>query len=286
MARSKFGIAIINKPNQSKIMKKSTIAIAVFSSLMVCASAFAQESSIDRMMSSVKADAGDAQGISIVREMALRESAAVLGAREGLREKSCSIRTEIERQRISLDKKFRFSDLTMGRGVLPPVISEARNSVSLENTVMRIGSFVYQLEEDARIVDVAPTWRDWLYVGLSMDGCSGSTDTPVSAQLKPQNPTEEAFYRAVLTKSFSLGVQQAKEVLSSNVARLERSYMGMRTYYDLYARGMVSAPVIASSTDISVRDDPNTLVVGNTVIRITVPVDFVDKSSKWKPLAE
>jgi hypothetical protein len=49
---------------------------------------------------------------------------------------------------------------------------------------------------------------------------------------------------------------------------------------------MVSAPVIATSTDVALRDDPNTLIVGNTVIRIMVPADFVEKTSNWRPLGE
>jgi defect in organelle trafficking protein DotC len=268
--------------------KFARLAASVAVLYLLCGNTRAQDSvSVDRMMSSVKTTAGDAQGISIVRETALRESAAVYGAREGLREKSCLIRVEIERQRESLDKRFRFADLTMGSGVLPPVISEARDSVSLENTVMRVASRVYHLDENARIVDIAPTWRDWLFVGLSGDSCTTSTtDAPTHAQLKPQTPQEEAFYRSVLTRSYAMGTQQAKDVLADNVARLERSYQGMRRYFDLYQRGMVSAPVISSSTDILSREDPNTLVVGNTVIRIMVPVDFVEKHDKWKPLSK
>jgi defect in organelle trafficking protein DotC len=123
-----------------------------------CVGANAQDQGgVERIMSTVKAAPGDADGLSVVREEALRDAAATMGARLGLREKSCAIRAEIEAQRVRLDKKFRFSDMMMGRGVLPPTISEARDSVALDATVMRVASRVYHLDEPARVVDLPPT---------------------------------------------------------------------------------------------------------------------------------
>lgn len=263
---------------------------AFFWAIALCAIAHAQAkeaTAVDQMMSTIKQGPVVKNELSVVRQTALRDSATVFGAREGLRVQSCLIRSELEKQRVNLDKRFRFGDLLMGRGVLPPVISEARDSVVLEATVMRVASRVYHLDEGARIVDIPPTWRDWLYVGLSTDDCAGGpVDVPTQEQLKPQNPQEEVFFKAILARSYEMGVQQARDVLAANLARLERAYFGMRRYFDLYSRGMVSAPVIASDTDVVVRDDPNTLVVGNTVIRITVPVGFVEKTSDWRPLGE
>lgn len=244
------------------------------------------DTSIEQIMKAVKSSGGDAEGLSVVRESILREAATLLGARQGLRDKSCAIRAEIELKRSALDKKYRFGDLMMGRGIFPPVISEARNSVSLEATVMRVASRVYHLDEAARVVDVPPTWRDWLYVGLSTEPCDATLGTSLSNQTKPQNAQEEVFFRSVLQRGYSQGERQAADVLEANLARLERAYAGMRRYYDLYARGMVSAPVVITSTDIVKRDDPNTLVVGNTLIRITVPSNFVEATGRWIPLAE
>jgi defect-in-organelle-trafficking protein DotC len=259
--------------------------ILVFS-FALCAFIPAQ-AQVDSLMGAMKSGSGSASGLPLVRESILRESAVVYGAREGLRIQSCLIMGEIEKQRADLDRRFRFGDLMIGKGILPPAISEARDSVSLESTVMRVAKRVYHFDENVRIVDVPPTWRDWLLVGLTPDSCGGGPiDAPDQDQLKPQTPQEEAFFRGVLQRSYDMGVQQAREVLEANLARLERTYFGMRRYFELYARGMVSAPMIATSTDVLVRDDPNTLVVGNAVIRIMVPVDFVEKSDQWKPLGE
>lgn len=249
----------------------------------------AQDEAIEQIMASARPAAGTgAAPISVVREAALREAAEAMGARRGLRDKSCAINAEIERQKGSLELRYRFSDLLMGRGVLPPVISEAKDSVALDTTVMRVASRVYHLDEQARIVDVAPTWRDWLYVGLPIGDCSRPYESTVDLpdQLRPRDALEVEYFRSVVARAYVMGRQQGTEIFSHNLARLERSYLGMRRYFDLFARGMVSAPVVVASTDIVKRDDPNTLIVGNTLIRITVPVDFVEAHQKWKPLAQ
>lgn len=244
------------------------------------------QAAVDQIMAGVGKPTGS-DPISIVREEVLKEAAITLGARQGLRAKSCAVKTEIEARRVELDRKFRFSDLMMGRGVLPPSISEARDSVALDATVMRVASRVYHLDEPARVVDLPPTWRDWLYVGLSTDSCSAPvTIETVPEQVRPRNSAEEAYFRDQVARSYAMGRRQAHDIFSLNLARLERAYLGMRRYFDLYGRGMVSAPVIATSTDVVKRDDPNTLIVGNTVIRITVPVDFVDSPQAWVPLAQ
>src|SRR3546814_9543604 len=58
------------------------------------------------------------------------------------------------------------------------------------------------------------------------------------------------------------------EIFRNNLARLEEIYNGMRIFFDLYQRKMVSAPYIASSQEIVTQDDPNTMIVGDTTFRI------------------
>ena len=87
-----------------------------------------------------------------------------------------------------------------------------------------------------------------------------------------------------MRRGYDEGRKQAMDVFNLNLARLDRTYDGMRRFYDLYKQGRVTAPVIASATSIIDREDPNTVVVGNTVFRITAPTTFVTDTDKWKPL--
>src|SRR3546814_17782224 len=57
----------------------------------------------------------------------------------------------------------------------------------------------------------------------------------------------------------------------------------MRTFYELHGRGLVSLPRLATSQDVVNQTDPNTIVVGDTVFRITVPSAFNTETVPWSP---
>lgn len=242
----------------------------------------------EQLSRSLKSAAAGPQ-IPFARKASLSEAAVLLGARTGLNERACKLLGVIEAARAELDRKYRFSDLMMGAGVLPPVIDEARDNVALDAVVMRVASRVYRFSEAARLVDVPPTWRDWLLVGLPQDACSfdpAAATAALDSSVLPANETERAFWLAESRKAYDAGIAQANDTYEGNLNRLDRAYKGMRRYFDLYVQGMVSAPVIVAATDVAVREDANTLVVGNTIIRITVPSDFVVKPQAWRPLTQ
>ena len=240
----------------------------------------------NRLYQRIASGGEDAQAISIVRETALREVALTVGAQAGLKSRSCEIAVAVHKESDQLDARFRFNSLMMGAGMLPPVISEARDTVARERTVMRIASIAYRFDEPAMLVDTPPTWRNWLYSGLDVAQCSAPTTLPsLSSQLRPQNDVERRFVKTELEKAFAAGRQQAQNIFDANLARLERTHRGMRRYFELFERGMVSAPQIVSATDVVSLDDPNTMIVGNTVIRIARDSGFVVRDEEWKPLA-
>lgn len=263
---------------------KRLIFLLVSALGLAAGSAFSQDS-LSRISSQMSSSGSDLAGISVVRESALREAAATLGAQAGLHDRSCEIDNALQARVSLMDKEFRFNSLMMGRGMLPPVISEARDTVTIDKRVIRVASRAYHLDEPAMLVDTPPTWRDWLYVGLDADNCSSPYQIPeVSSQLRPRDGQERAFFNQVLTSSYQAGKAQAQSVYEENLARLERTYRGMRRYFELYERGMVSAPVLVSSTDVVAIDDPNTMILGNTVIRIIRDASFIEKVEAWKPL--
>lgn len=245
-----------------------------------------QVNSLKTIESELSSGGSAEESISVVREATLREAASTIGAQAGLRDRSCELDQVLSKRGKDLDLKFRFNSLMMGRGMLPPVISEARDTVTYDRFVMRIASRAYHLDEPAILVDVPPTWRNWIYVGLEASGCDKSFQIPeVSSQLRPQTDKERAFFNSVLKASYEAGRNQAQQLFDDNFSRLERTYQGMRRYFELFERGMVSAPVLVSDTDVVAMDDPNTLVVGDTVVRILSGATFIDKPQKWKPLA-
>lgn len=241
----------------------------------------------NRLFQDISQGGAETQSISVVREAALREVSSVVGAQAGLKDRSCELNKVIVDQTVELDKKYRFNSLMMGAGVLPPVITRAENSLVRDARVMRIANFAYHIDEPAVLVDVAPTWRNWLYVGLDVTDCGKPATVPsLSAQMRPRDDAEKAFLRSELEKAYSHGRAQAQSIFEEDYSSLERTYRGMRMYFALYERNMISAPEIIAATDVVVKEDSNTMLVGNTVIRIAKDAGFVERHEEWKPLAQ
>ena len=218
--------------------------------------------------------------VSLVRRSILVDAAQRLGTQAGLADQAKKIMKEVERRADSLDQRYRFQQLIMDAALLPPVIVETKDAVSLEAAVMRVAKSTYRIEEPPRFVDVAPTWRDWLWLGLT----GLKAPTGVETDAAPKDAGERALWTQELKKAYAEGESVAQKTFEINLATLNRTYDGMRTYYDLYARHMVSAPVLAASTDVVTKDDENTISVGSTVFRVTVNPSFVDNPTEWVPL--
>lgn len=231
-----------------------------------------------------KADAIAPRGVVLtpVREAALREAALVLGVQWGLRDRSREILVQVNAMATSLDRRYEFGSLMMGVAFLPPVISEVRNATAIEGNVLRVAKKVYRFDEPPRPVVVAPTWRDWLLVGLNPDMVP---KLPVGRASYPKDERELAYWRQTLRSAYAEGRKQADESYFANLNWLDRTYDGMRRFYKLFKSGQVTAPVIASATTIADRSEPGVMVVGNTVIRVTVQSEFVGENDKWVPLA-
>lgn len=221
--------------------------------------------------------------ISAVREAALRDTALVLGVQWGLGDRSRELVALMESKAVELDQRFGFGRLFLGAGFLPPVINEARDAMAIDGQVLRIAKRIYRVAEPPRPVATAPTWRDWLYMGLDAEL---RPRAPEHIALLPRDELEATFWRGALALGYAEGRKQAQEAFDINLARLRATHEGMERYYDLFKRGVVSAPVIAQADSIADRSDPNTFIIGNTVIRVTIPMEFVADPNKWVPLAQ
>ena len=263
--------------------KRSQCGLAIVLFCSFPAAALAQSfitSATDQIKSILSLGSGNSTDkVSYVREQILKESAVALGARAGLSDRSRELMALLDSRAQALDTRYNFNPLVIGSSVLPPVISESKDVVALEAAAMRVAGAVFKIDEPARFAMPTPTWRDWLYVGLD----AGAVTAPVLGANGPVGSAEQELWKRLVTQSYEQGKSQAQDVFDSNLALLERVHGGMQRYYDLWRRGMVSAPIIASNTDLVVREDANTIAVGNTLYRITAPTDFRDHQ-QWIPL--
>lgn len=276
-----------NKKLDKVLVGMAAAGSALCLSLAISPLAMAQGSSIETSSSHLNELMRSQQvekkvRLSPVREAALKSSAQILGTQTGLIEMSSRIKREVESRRVDMEKNFRFGDMVIGQGVLPPVLLHTQNAASIEDGALRLAGAVYQIREPARFFSGAPSWRDWLLMGLPEKDELPSL--PNHEQLLPRDADEKAFWQQEMKSAYNSGVAQAQEIFDHNLSKLEETYTGMRVFYDLYQRGMVSAPIIASTQEIVTQKDANTIIVGDTLFRITMPAEFNINHEDWKAL--
>lgn len=247
------------------------------------AKATSDPSAIDDLLKASPEQAPRQEALTPVRQAALGETAQLLGSQRGFGERSKEIIDQINGMSAKLDKAYQFNAMMMGAGFLPPVIDEATGAVTMDQTTMRVTGKIYTIIEPARPVMVAPTWRDWLMSGLDP---TLRPPLPEHASLFPRDEAERLYWRSELKKSYEAGRGQANEIFELNKAKLERTYLGMRRFYQLYAAGVVTAPQVVSDSTMVDREDGNTVLIGSTYWRIVKPTDFVDDHKQWRPLGK
>lgn len=235
----------------------------------------AQPPSLDSLLSPAAAEVRSA--IPRMREQMIWEAACSLGARGGLAHRSHEIHAQLEERAPQLDR-LSFQPFMTSEGLLPPVISEERDSIRLEGERnKRAAGTIYRVVREARIVTMAPTWRDYLFAGLPLEV---KVEMPHQS-FNPANSAEKTVWRQAVNECWKAGVAQADGVLEENFFRFERDYYGSIRYKMLVSNGMYEGlkigaeytPVSGSRTEIIIDDQR---------YRITNAGGLVPDAGKWK----
>lgn len=105
--------------------------------------------------------------LSRIRFTALQEIALTLGAQAGLAWRANQINKELSSHVQDLDETYNFNSMMLSQNVLPPVLSEADNSLNLTDTnTIRLASKTYKIITQAHFVSTPPTWRDYLWMNF------------------------------------------------------------------------------------------------------------------------
>lgn len=213
-----------------------------------------------------------------IRANELRETALTLASHKGLADRSVKILAELDARAQRLDTMYRFGALITQNGVLPPVITEAKDAVESTSDQVRRADSMYRIVVPARFVTVPPSWRDYLYVGLR---AKAQVDPVPFPAMLPKTSAEREYWKKQVMLGYQQGQDLADQILATNLARLNRDYLGMLRYSDLLNRGMVSEPQVAVAPQV-VSGDRNHMNVGDTLYRVTDHGGFVTDTDKWQ----
>lgn len=217
--------------------------------------------------------------ISAVRAATISGAAMDLGTKAGVAARTEQILAMMDKRASALDKIYRFSAWVRANGILPPVITEARDAVVATNNQIRVQDRIYKIVAPAKLVHaVAPTWRDYLLTGLTVK----VPTLPTTSAAYPKNSQEREYWKRELKKGWDYGQKLADEILERNWARLDRDYTGILLYVQLLQEGKVEEPKVAVAPQ-TVSGNREQLIVGDTLYRITDTGGFVTDPKKWNP---
>lgn len=210
--------------------------------------------------------------VAQIRPQALRETAQMVTLQTAIAWRYGQLIQATERHAAILDKAFHFSPLLVTQGnalIMPPVLTRAGASMRIEDSHAATTSLTsYELLEEARYVSVAPHWRRFLMVDDFP-----KPDTPNPSVL-PQNVEERTIWQEAVKEAWALGIEQADQLYTDNVARMVRDYRGIMLYHLLTAQQLLTQVQTASSDLGANISDSSKMHLGQTVYRITAPATF------------
>lgn len=215
--------------------------------------------------------------INSIRLTALRETATSLGARGALAWRSYHINKALDAEASYLDRVFNFNQLLLTSNVLPPILVEANDMLTLDgNDAFRAANKTYQIVAQARFVTAPPTWHDYLFMPFNKPPLPDKS-------LMPNTQAEAIAWNQFLKEGWEQGLAQANEIFSTNLSRLKRDYLGMILYRKLLAQNMISSPIV-SKANLGITGDANQMRINDEIMRITAQSALQLNSSKWKPI--
>lgn len=213
--------------------------------------------------------------IGNLREEAIKETALTLGAQSGLAYRAKQINQTLLKQAAHLTNVFNFGPLMLEHSVLPPVLLQANNILSIsEPDSVRISDQTYRIVQQASFVSAPPTWRTYVWMMFSAPELPNKT-------LLPKSPQEEKIWKKYIALGWQTGIKQADRIFKVNLARLQRDYQGMLLYRNLLAKHMISEPFVAK-TNLGVTGDGNSININDQVLRITATPQLQTDSKTWK----
>jgi defect-in-organelle-trafficking protein DotC len=221
-----------------------------------------------------------------VRYKEMKNTALAIGAQNGYVSRLNDLKKEIDARKGNLDDIYDFSVIMKLSGgqldelyLLPPVISVSKNitAVSDGSDRIRISGIFYSIDKPARLVTIAPNWRQYLLF-----------DQPVQitqpiANLLPKTPDEKNMWSSWIDDGWIAGNSQAEREMTYRVRKLGQDYKGMTRYMILAQEGKVTKPVISSSTQ-NVAGGGTTMRVNDKVVQLSLPASLNANSNDWASL--
>ena len=215
--------------------------------------------------------------LSPLRMEIIKQTARGVGAQGGLAWKSRHLNLMLEAQRRNLDHIFNFNYLVLNQNVMPPVLTEGRNTLNLsDDLTLRISDREYQIVQPPRFVTTPPNWRNYIWMAYQKPELPNSS-------LLPQSNNERKMWNEYISIGWNDGLLQADQIFKANLSRLQRDFEGMILYRKLLAQNMITAPYV-SQANLGVTGNASNIHINDRVLRVSSISQLNPNSNQWEPI--
>lgn len=214
---------------------------------------------------------------SEARKQVVKSTAITYATKYALYWESVSINNHMETVSRQLDNTFNFRELLLPNEVIPPILQESTDNVSMTSSLsLRASDRMIKILKPARFSSSIPTWRNYLHMNFQ------KPDLP-QEKLLPQNAEEREVWDRGLLEGWKIGQWQARSIFAANIGTMRRDIMGMVLYHKLLTQGMIS-PTYSSTANLGITGNGKTMHLNDRMVRITSESQLMSEQSRsWKP---
>ena len=219
----------------------------------------------------------DLEGAKGVRIKAIRQEALRVGAQSGLAHRYSMVMQYLNKNESKLNVTFSFSGFVKNGRLLVPAIVEANNQFVMdgEKGEARVVRNAFTIEEEAKIISVVPTWRDYLWQEYLQPEMPHRT-------LLPRNEVEATSWKEAVDEGWKAGVNQGDQIFQDRLASLTKAVEGRHLYVTLEAKKMIS-PAALNVVANRVTFNGRTMNVGEVIYTIGNAASYTS-SKDWNPV--
>ena len=223
---------------------------------------------------------GDDEAEGLVKGMrpnAIRETVYTSAFQRSVQHYYGKINDLMERIVPEMDKAFDFRGLMYPENVLPAVIQKADDSYKIQNRRTSVETeSSYRIRDQARVVTLAPNWRDYLWQEFS-------AIKTINENLYPHNKEEMQIWCKAVEDGWTDGKEHAVITFQTGLNLMIRDYRGIIQAHILEANQMIEPPTIAIGRKPAViGENGTTLDIDQRIVRLTTETRFTRLGS-WSP---
>lgn len=207
---------------------------------------------------------------------AIRQEGLRVGAQAGLSTRYGQIMKYLEARQTDLDVTFGFAKFVRDGRMLIPAVVETPNQFKFDPQTGKATEIknAITVGDEAKIVSVVPTWRDYLWQEYVYPD-------PPHPSLLPSTSAEVKAWQDAVDAGWKAGYAQADGIFDDRVNRLTMAVEGRALYITLEQQ-KVFTPAALRVVSNKVTFNGRTMNIGETIYAIDDQANYTN-SRDWRP---